>query len=107
VSRITITWHAIMDNNTCPICVVLNGYTWVFEAGADVLTDGLWHPQFGMVWSLALGSAAHGHQRYNCRCHITPEIDVEDVLAKCVFLREEAQAASEPYIPWRGGELFV
>jgi len=112
MSKLMITWHASMDDRTCPICRKLNGYTWVFETGKDVLTDALWHPEMGIVWSLAQGSNAHargylsGH-RYKCRCRITHEFDLEDVLAKCVYLKELAQSYSEPYIPWKGGGLFA
>lgn len=92
---LTITWH-IQDDNACLICKALNGYTWVFEAGKDILTDALWHPVFGVVWSLADGSSAHGyHKRYNCRCHIEPHYNLEDVLAKCVFLKEILSESTE------------
>jgi hypothetical protein len=88
---VSITWHAMAD--ACPICKDLNGYTWVFQVGKDVMTDALFHPQYGIVWSLEQGSNAHAHgylsgQTNNCRCHIEPHIECEDVLAKCVYLRE-------------------
>ena len=89
---VTIKWH-IKDNKACPICKELEGHEWVFVAGKDVMTDALWHPKYGIVWSLADGSNAHGgyHKVRNCRCRITHEIDMEDVLAKCVYLREIVQ----------------
>jgi hypothetical protein len=85
-----------MDERTCPICKALNGFQWIFETGKDMLTDSLWHPVFGQVWSLSQGSNAHGHhfQRHNCRCYITHQFDLEDVLAKCVYLREVVQRAT-------------
>lgn len=102
---LTITWHAVIDNRTCPTCKALDGHQWVFEAGKDQF-DGTLRVLGWVAWDLAQGSKAHGHQTYNCRCWITYEIDLEDVLAKCIYLRELAQAYSEPYIPWRGGGLF-
>ena len=88
---ITVTWHSHMDERACKICKALNGYEWVFIAGKDVMTDSLWHPMYGQVWSLSQGSNAHGHnfERYNCRCTLTFKLDAEDVLAKSVFLREQ------------------
>jgi hypothetical protein len=82
------------DNKVCPICKELDGYTWTFEAGKDVMTDGLFHPKYGFVWSLSQGSNAHGYHNRgnNCRCSWTSDIDMEDILAKCVFLREIAQS---------------
>lgn len=91
---ITITWHAIEDNRTCKICQAIDGYTWVFDTSkGDVMTDALWHPQYGIVWSLSQGSNAHAHgylsgQTNNCRCTIEEHVNAEDVLAKCVFLKE-------------------
>jgi hypothetical protein len=96
---LTITWH-ICDNNACKICKELNGYTWVFDTSkGDVMTDALWHPQFGIVWSLSEGSNAHargylGGRTNNCRCHIESEINAEDILAKCTYLVEMIKDAA-------------
>jgi hypothetical protein len=94
----TITWHAHVDEKTCPICKALNGFTWRFQAGKDIMTDALFHPVFGIVWSLSQGSNAHDHtfggaygsgDENNCRCFLDGyKLDLEDVLAKCVFLKE-------------------
>ena len=91
---IILTWHAHNDAKTCKICAAINGYTWVFDTSkGDVMTDALWHPIYGIVWSLSQGSNAHasgylsGHT-YNCRCKIDHKIDAEDILAKCVYLKE-------------------
>ena len=90
---IFITWHAIGDAKTCKICKDINGYTWIFETGKTILTDALFHPIYGIVWSLSEGSNAHargylsGHT-YNCRCRITYKITAEDTLAKSVYLAE-------------------
>jgi hypothetical protein len=29
-----------------------------------------------------MGSKAHGHQRFNCRCQLIPHVDVSDLVAK-------------------------
>lgn len=88
------------DERTCPICLRLDGYTWVFTVGQDHLTDALFHPELGEVWSLSMGSNAHGHhfQRHNCRCQIEFIIDMEDILAKCVYLREVVASEAESNI---------
>jgi len=107
---LTITWHnhpELSKTGSCPTCKALNGYTWIFEAGKDMFDGTLQHYTGWVVWDVVRGSQAHGHERYNCNCTLSYEIDLEDVLAKCVYLRELAQAYSEPYIPWRGGELAV
>lgn len=93
----TKTWHTIGDDHVCPICRALNNYTWVFVTGKDVMTDALWHPIYGIVWSLAEGSNAHsrgylsGHDN-NCRCEIETQYYLEDVLAKSIFLKEMVDA---------------
>ena len=96
---LAVTWHAVMDERTCPICTALNGYTWFFDVGKDELDDSLIHSQFGVVWSLTLGSAAHSRgylttHGYNCRCNITYKIDLSDVKAKVQALTERVRAAA-------------
>lgn len=91
---LSITWH-IKDAGACPVCKALNGYTWVFDTGKHELGDELVHPQFGVVWSLSQGSRAHGHERFNCRCHITYDIDLEDVRAKARVLAERIRQAAK------------
>ena len=105
MSRILVTWHASIDARTCPICKDLNGYTWIFEAGTGEFDSYLTHPKHGMVWYIFQGSKAHGHERFNCRCSMSVDYDLEDILAKCVFLRETI-VQSENIIPWKGGGLF-
>ena len=95
-----ITWHTHMDDRACKICKALNGFTWTFEAGKDIMTDALWHPVYGIVWSLSMGSNAHARgyltgNHYNCRCTLEEyQLDLEDVLAKCVFLKETLEVTN-------------
>jgi len=49
------------------------------------------HPHFGNVWTKTIGSQAHGHHVYNCRCSIIPSIDVEDFKAKIEQLLKAAE----------------
>ena len=77
----SITWNAILDERTCPICKAIHGYTWNFNVKEGV-PDWLTHPTFGIVWMVGLGSNAHGHERFNCRCGIIPEVHVEDLKKK-------------------------
>jgi hypothetical protein len=86
-----LTWHAVEDAKTCPICQAVDGYTWKFEMGKDILIDALFHPVYGIIWSLSQGSNAHAHgygqgQRNNCRCQIEPDIDYSDWVDKCDYL---------------------
>lgn len=93
MASLSITWHAVEDARTCPICKALDGYTWIFEAGKEELGDTLFHPQFGVVWNLMLGSRAHGHERFNCRCHTTHEFDLSDTRAKVQQLAETVKTS--------------
>lgn len=94
---ITLKWDSHDDERTCKICRGLDNYQWVFIVGKDVMTDALWHPVHGIVWSLAEGSNAHsrgylsGHNN-NCRCEMEESLDLEDILAKCVFLKETIES---------------
>lgn len=90
---ITITWHAVKDEHTCKICKKIDGYPWIIDTTKDVLTDALFHPAYGIVWSLSQGSNAHAHgylsgQTNNCRCQIEAHVSLEDVLAKCTYMVE-------------------
>ena len=102
---LTLTWHASMDEKTCPICRALNNHRFTFDTTKGPhLTDALFHPVYGIVWSMAQGSNAHdmtfgGHygsgNTNNCRCTVTPNINAEDFLAKCVYLAELLKDALE------------
>jgi hypothetical protein len=99
---ISITWHTVGDDRVCPICRAIDGYTWVFTAGKDIMTDALYHPIYGIVWSMEQGSNAHAHgylsgRQNNCRCRIEPRLNLEDILAKCIFLKETLQKDVEAF----------
>lgn len=78
------------DERVCPICRELEGYIWVFEAGKDELGNALIHPIYGVVWDTVSGSQAHGHKG-NCRCHISHEIDLGDLLERIRAIRTELE----------------
>lgn len=107
---VSITWHTQGDDKVCPICRALNNYTWTFTGKVP---SSLNHHTYGEVWNIHLGSLAHEHRfatprkkggvshtgKYglmsNCRCHITPQFDLHDVLETVTKLRNDIQAAQE------------
>ena len=90
---ITITWNAINDAITCPICRALHNHEWTFVTPDPMPNELTYNGQ--IVWNTAVGSQAHGHQNFNCRCSIHPRIDLSDVKAKLETLKEEIEAANE------------
>ena len=75
---ITITWNAINDFRTCPICKALHGRKWTFTTPEPLPAELTANGQ--IVWNLGQGSRAHGHQKFNCRCSlIMDEPDISDV----------------------------
>jgi hypothetical protein len=98
------TWNTAADDRVCPICNALDGYQWTHQIGKDLLSDALFHPVYGIVWSLSQGSNAHDHtfgKNYgsgntnNCRCTIEHKIIAEDILAKCVYLKETLEEITQ------------
>jgi hypothetical protein len=83
-----LTWHTQHDDKVCPICNAIDGYTWIIESGKNVFYNSLTHPAYGIVWDVNQGSQAHGHHGNNCRCHITPEFDLSDLVRKTEKLYE-------------------
>jgi hypothetical protein len=103
---VNVTWHTQKDGAVCPICRAIEGYTWTF---VDVVPDSLVHPVYGEVWNIHLGSLAHelhfstpkasgGTSRVhglmsNCRCHITSEFNLKDILEALTTLRNSLREA--------------
>jgi len=94
LAKVTVTWHAVMDDRTCPVCMALNGYMWTFEAGKDHFGYSLIHPAYGVVWEVNRGSKAHGHIGENCRCHVEPKVDYGDLLERLRNIRMMLEAAA-------------
>lgn len=90
---ITLIWFCIHDQRTCPVCLALHGYQWTFETGKDTFPTELFHPQFGVVWNIAQGSEAHANHRETCRCGITYETDLSDLVTKTKQLLSKLQSA--------------
>ena len=84
------TWNAILDQRTCKICKALHGYKWTFPV-KDNVPDWFTHPSFGIVWMTGIGSNAHGHEVYNCRCSIIPDVNVDDLKKKIAQLLQAAE----------------
>ena len=83
---VSITWHAVGDDRTCPICRAVDGYKWVFEGEVP---DSLVHPVYGEIWNIVTGSLAHEHKQFgkkygllsNCRCHTEGKVeDIQDLI---------------------------
>jgi hypothetical protein len=93
MTSLTITWNAINDAKTCPICRDLHGHSWVFAVSDEPMPDSLTHPQYGVVWNTTIGSQAHGHQRFNCRCSIAlTDLNMTDVRTKIDIIKADLEA---------------
>jgi hypothetical protein len=71
-----------MDNNACPICKAINGYTWLFTG--DPMPNQLVHPVYGIVWDTTRGSAAHDHKPGACRCHLDVKLEYTEWIQKTI-----------------------
>jgi len=91
---ILITWHSMKDERVCPICQRLDGFTWSFTTGQNDLNGVLEHPDYGIVWTINGGSTAHGH-RGNCRCSITYELILDDLVEMVAKLRDTVIAHAQ------------
>ena len=86
MASVTLIWRTMHDERVCKICQALDGYRWTFEVGKDEMTGSL--IANGMiVWSLGLGSRAHGHKG-NCRCRLDYEYELKDLIDAATQLRD-------------------
>lgn len=83
------------DNRVCPICEAIDGYTWTFEVGPGGMTNELVHPTFGIVWTTTMGSMAHGHKHGTCRCGITYELNLGDIISKLETLLKALESGEK------------
>jgi hypothetical protein len=82
---ISITWHAVGDDRTCPICRAIDGYTWTF---VNEVPDSLVHPEYGEIWNVTTGSLAHEQKQFgkkygllsNCRCKTDANVEARDLI---------------------------
>ena len=90
MTSVTLRWVTAADGNVCPICLELGkSGIWTFPVGPGMFPTSLCHDEFGLVWDIAFGSAAHGHHHnYSCRCGLTAEWDLKDLVAKLTVLRD-------------------
>ena len=106
---VSLTWHTQHDDRVCPICKDIEGYTWVF---IDKVPDSLVHPVHGEIWNVVTGSLAHEQPQFgkksgllsSCRCNLTSEIDLKDILAKVKTLVANINGESEIYDTQSGGK---
>jgi hypothetical protein len=83
-----LTWHVLRDGHKiCPICLDLDNYTWVFdtrEGASGLMSNGLMHPTYGLVWTMTGGSSVHElrPELYGkCHCSFSIDFDLSDLLA--------------------------
>lgn len=87
-----LTWHCKRDALSCPVCRALDGYSWKFTTEKDKkLPDVLVHPVYGAVWSLKEDSLIK-EENGKCRCEITREIDLSDMVAAVRKIRDKLAA---------------
>jgi hypothetical protein len=97
---VSITWVTSHDDNVCPICKAIDGFTWTFE---NEVPDSLVHPTYGEVWNIQLGSLAHEHQLHrgskyglisSCRCHTESKLtSLRDLADEVRRLKNEVKTA--------------
>lgn len=68
------TWRTSRDEQVCPICHPLDGQVIFFDLFAPVLVSDT----HGAIWDLNGDfSLAHGVRRYNCRCTLDVDVEVD------------------------------
>jgi hypothetical protein len=103
--KVTLTWQTRRDNHVCPICEALEDYSWIVETGKDVFPTELSHPAYGVVWTIALGSEAHGKHKDTCRCRINSTVSIKDLIAKATNLRDELIKSVQQTVPEANDEM--
>ena len=93
MASVTITWHTMGDEHVCPICKDLEGYSWMFTIGESTPPTALYHPVHGLVCDMATGSEAHKHHRESCRCYLSAEWDLKDILEALTVMLDRLLAA--------------
>jgi hypothetical protein len=84
-----------MDDNACPICKAINGYTWTFSG--EPMPNVLVHPQFGVVWDVATGTVDYEFVQIYKGSFIFPNV----VEMEPPMMVEDVQIP----IPGRSGDL--
>ena len=77
-----IIWKTQNDDHVCPICKILEGFTWVLKTG-DTCPIQLSHPVFGPVYDTrpaADGSLVEGAKGHVCRCTLKHEFHLSETL---------------------------
>ena len=92
MTSVTLTWQTMKDDRVCPVCRDLDGYQGILTVGQNEFPNALTHPLHGLVWTVGLGSQAHGH-RGNCRCHVKSEFEFADLLERVSRITESLERA--------------
>ena len=92
---LTLIWVTLHDERVCPICAALEGFTWTFLLGLGQLPGELVHPEFGVVWTVGLGSGAHGNHAGTCRCSMLYMLDFSDLFVRTQHLLDRLEAVAQ------------
>lgn len=89
----TITWHTHLDERTCPVCAPLDGKEYVFHTSGvfpAVLRDGSGRVVWDCLRDIPMthGEASRAGP-WNCRCWLTWEFDLSDLIEQERRIREE------------------
>ena len=72
---VTYTFHWRAQPDACPICAALHGQ---IISGQDLFATILWSNQGKPIWNLDVDqSLAHGYERFNCRCTLEVNANVD------------------------------
>lgn len=101
----SLTWHTRDDERVCPICMPLDGHTWVFDTEKEPFPDVLIDPRTNLVvWDCVRDDRRpHGHGRFNCRCWLTESWDFVDIESRLASIKTRALEACGRIEIWSGG----